>query len=63
MKMIMLTKVMCGQLVVMMLKKRHLGIKTREVKRQNKVYVINKEKFDTGKWYVVVNNEYKEQIK
>lgn len=66
--MIMLTKVMCGQLVVMMLKKGETSsitkeLKPGEVKRQNKVYVINKEKFDTGKWYVVVNNEYKEQIK
>ncbi len=39
------------------------GLKPGEVMRESKVYVINKEKFDTGKWYVVVNNEYKEQIK
>ncbi|HFJ9421721.1 hypothetical protein COK69_00235 [Bacillus cereus] len=38
-------------------------LKPGEVRRESKVYVINKEKFDTGKWYVVVNNEYKEQIK
>ncbi|PGZ09653.1 hypothetical protein COE30_07560 [Bacillus cereus] len=38
-------------------------LKPGEIKRQNKVYVINKEKFDTGKWYVLVNHEYKEQIK
>ncbi|PER20013.1 DUF4352 domain-containing protein, partial [Bacillus cereus] len=39
------------------------GLKPGEVMRESKVYVINKEKFDTGKWYVVVNHEYKEQIK
>ncbi|MBJ8083159.1 hypothetical protein QMA02_22900 [Bacillus wiedmannii] len=38
-------------------------LKPGEVRRESKVYVINKEKFDTGKWYVVVNHEYKEQIK
>ncbi|PEP03520.1 hypothetical protein CN552_30035, partial [Bacillus wiedmannii] len=38
-------------------------LKPGEVRRENKVYVINKEKFDTGKWYVIVNREYKEQIK
>ncbi|PEW42417.1 hypothetical protein COI76_29900 [Bacillus cereus] len=38
-------------------------LKPGDVKRENKVYVINKEKFDTGKWYVLVNHEYKEQIK
>lgn len=38
-------------------------LKPGEVRRESKVYVINKEKFDTGKWYVLVNHEYKEQIK
>lgn len=38
-------------------------LKPGDVKKENKVYVINKEKFDTGKWYVLVNHEYKEQIK
>ena len=38
-------------------------LKPGEVRRESKVYVINKEKFDTGKWYVLVNKEYKEQIK
>ncbi|WJE50395.1 DUF4352 domain-containing protein [Bacillus cereus] len=38
-------------------------LKPGDVKRGNKVYVINKEKFDTGKWYVLVNHEHKEQIK
>jgi len=38
-------------------------LKPGEVRKENKVYVINKEKFDTGKWYVIVNREYKEQIK
>ncbi|WP_259416887.1 DUF4352 domain-containing protein [Bacillus toyonensis] len=38
-------------------------LKPGDVKKENKFYVINKEKFDTGKWYVLVNHEYKEQIK
>ena len=38
-------------------------LKPGEIKKDNRVYVINKEKFDTGKWYVLVNHEHKEQIK
>ncbi|MBO1625497.1 DUF4352 domain-containing protein [Bacillus arachidis] len=38
-------------------------LKPGEIKKDSRVYVINKEKFDTGKWYVLVNHEHKEQIK
>ena len=68
MKMIMLTKVMCWHFSSYGVEKGETStitkeLKPGEVRRESKVYVINKEKFDTGKWYVLVNHEYKEQIK